>query len=155
MVIDVLGVPLNGWAALTLTVQFVLPMLVGLVTTKETNRGRQFALLTGLTLVATVITQVIEQHEKGLQINIVQIVVSAVVNLVVSLLSHYGVWKPTNLSALMLAMFNQKPTDTPPPLNPSPNPAIADLPARHLYVAPTFRERDSRGGDHVLERDTA
>jgi hypothetical protein len=137
MLIQVLGVPLDGWAALSLCLQFLLPLLVGLVTTKETNRETQFLLLGGLTLLATVITQVLDDHASGTAINLVQILVTAVVNFGVSLLAHYNVWKPTNLSDLVLAIFNRP---APAPLTPAPAAADAPLPARHLYLAPTVPE---------------
>lgn len=148
MLITVLGVPLNGWAALGLAIQFLLPLLVGFVTTKDTNRERQFLLLSLLTLLSTVATQVLQDHDAGEAINLVQIFVSAVVNLGISLLSHYGVWKPTNLAELALAVFR---TPTPSPETPAPAAAAAPLPARHLYVAPTFRDAAPAAGDLPLE----
>lgn len=118
MLITVLGIPLNGWAALSIGIQFLLPLLVGLVTTRETNKERKFVLLAGLTLLATVGTQVYEAYLAGREINrvsVLQIVISAVINLVISLLSHYGIWKPNNISALMLALFSHKTPDPLPP----------------------------------------
>lgn len=154
MTIEVLGAQLEGWAALNLAIQFILPLLVGLATTKVTSRGAQFLLLSGLTLLATVGAQALQAHDAGLPLNLVQIIVVAAVNFLVSTLSHYGVWKPTNLTELVLATLRTAPT----PDDPAPQPPAAALPSRHLYTAPTFREGQKAGGDHVLQpvqKDTA
>ena len=144
MQIQVLGLEVDGWAALNLAIQFVLPLLVGLVTTKVTGRGVQFLLLSLLTLVSTVAIQVLQAHTAGLQVALVQIVVQAVVNFGVSLLAHYNVWKPTNLSDLVLSVFVKAPVvaPAPAPLDPTPSaaaqtPPDASLGARHLAVAPS------------------
>lgn len=147
MLISVLGVPLNGWAALTLAIQFLLPLLVGFVTTKETNRERQFLLLGLLTLVSTVATQVLQAHDAGDTINLVQLFVAAVVNFGVSLLSHYSVWKPTNLAELALAIFRSSPT----PVNPAPAAVEAPLPARHLALVPNVPTAAPTAADLPLE----
>jgi hypothetical protein len=98
-------------------------------------------------------------HESGgviTSVSIIQIIVSAAINFVISLLSHYKVWKPNNISALMLALFDHKarivpPTD-PSPLTPSPNPNIKDLPPRHLYVAGSVPEEEKAPGDSPRRR---
>jgi hypothetical protein len=151
MLITVLGVPMNGWAALSLAIQFLLPLLVGFVTTKETNRERQFLLLAGLTLLATVGTQVLQDHDAGVALNLVQIVVTAVVNFGVSILSHYGIWKPTNLAELALAVFRTPGPVGPAPLDPAPASSEAALPARHLYVLPGVAESPFAAGELPLE----
>ena len=142
MLINVLGLQLDQWAALNLAVQFILPLLVGLVTTKETNREVQFFLLGLLTLLATIGSQVAQDHASGAAINVVQVVVAAIVNFLISILAHYNIWKPTNLSDLMLSLFakNPAPAVTPAPTGTDPmDPVSAVLPAsgaKHLAVVP-------------------
>jgi uncharacterized membrane protein YhaH (DUF805 family) len=126
MLITVLGAQLDGWAALNLAVQFLLPLLVGLVTNKLTGRNKQFLLLGVLTFLSTVGAQAFAAHDAGQPINLVQLVVVAVVNFAVSLLSHYQVWKPTNITALMLATMSQKPSA---PVAPVPDPSAPLSPA--------------------------
>lgn len=121
MLITLYGVQLDGWAALNVALQFVLPAVVALVTTKLTGRRFQFLLLLGLTLVTTVGTQAFDAHAAGAPLNLVQIIVTAVINFAISLLSHYGVWKPSNLSDLLLAMFVKAP-GAHSPANPVPVP---------------------------------
>lgn len=144
MQIQILGLTVDGWAALNLAIQFVLPLLVGLITTKVTGRGVQFLLLSVLTLVSTVGIQVFQAHTAGLAVDLVQIVVQAVVNFSVSLLAHYNVWKPTNLTDLVLSVFSKAPVAAvaaapvdPAPLTPAPAAADAALSGRHVAVVPT------------------
>jgi hypothetical protein len=101
----VAGLTIDGWAALNLCIQFVLPLLVGLVTTRLTPGKQQALLLAGLTLIATIAAQVLEAHDSGRQLDLAQIVAVAIVNFIVSTLAHYSIWKPTGLSALLLAVF--------------------------------------------------
>lgn len=146
MLINVLGFQLDGWAALNVAIQFLLPLLVGLVTTKLTGRSTQFALLGLLTLLATVGTQELGAHSSGLPLNLVQVLVVAVVNFAVSLLSHYNVWKPTGLTDLLLSVLVKAPGapvqsfPVPDPSAPiseaSPVPAVAPVLAPVPDVAP-------------------
>lgn len=105
MTVTVFGLPMDGWAALNLAIQFVLPLLVGLVTNKLTGRKEQFFLLTFLTLVTAGTTSILQEHAAGQAIDLLQIFVTFVVNFLVAILSHYALWKPTNLSDLMLSIF--------------------------------------------------
>lgn len=138
MLINVLGLQLDGWASLNVALQFILPLLVGLVTTKLTGRSTQFVLLGALTLLATVGAQVLAAHADGTALNLVQVIVVAVVNFAVSLLAHYNVWKPTGLTDLLLSMLVKAPgapvqsIPVPDPSAPiseaSPVPAVAPVP---------------------------
>lgn len=141
MLINVLGLQLDGWAALNVALQFILPLLVGLVTTKLTGRSTQFVLLALLTLAATVGTQELSAHAAGQPLNLVQVLVVAVVNFAVSLLSHYNVWKPTGLTDLLLSMLVKAPA-APVQTFPVPDPSApiapaSPVPAPALSLVPT------------------
>lgn len=153
MLINVLGAQLDGWAALSVVLQFILPLFVGLVTTKLTGRSTQFVLLALLTLAATVGTQASAAHSEGLPLNLVQILVVAVVNFAVSLLSHYTVWKPTGLTDLLLSMLIKAPAapavpvqsfpvpDPSAPIAPaSPVPAVVPAPVPLLTAVPDLQQ---------------
>jgi len=134
MLITILGVTLDGWAALNLGIQFILPLLVGLVTTKLTGQKQQALLLLTLTLVATIAAQALEAHDAGLPLNLSQIIAVAIVNYAVSLLTHYGIWKPTGLSSLLLAVVTKS---SPAAIPPAPDPSAPVTPAAPvpaLYV---------------------
>jgi hypothetical protein len=128
LLINVLGLQLDGWAALNVALQFVLPLLVGLVTTKLTGRSTQFILLAVLTLAATVGAQAMQAHAAGLPLNLVQVLVVAIVNFTVSVLSHYNVWKPIGLTDLLLSMLVKAP-EAPVQSFPVPDPSAPISPA--------------------------
>lgn len=130
MTVTVFGLPMDGWAALNLCIQFILPLVVGLVTNKLTGRKVQFFLLTFLTLVTAGTTDILQEHVAGLPIDLLQIFVTFIVNFAIAILSHYAIWKPTNLSDLMLSIFLKTPAPAgahsaaaPLPL-PTPAPAV-------------------------------
>jgi hypothetical protein len=129
--ITVLGIPLDGWASLSVLIQFVLPLLVGAVTSKMTGRKEQSLLLGVLTLIATVATQALSAHALGVPLNLLQVLIVAIVNFIVSTGAHYGLWKPTGLTELLLSMFvTVKPSDAPAvPTFPVPDPDAPISPA--------------------------
>jgi hypothetical protein len=82
------------WLGLCTSV--VLPVLVGLVTTRVTHAGAKAVLLLAL---STVNGFVVEYAEPGPDYDIATAVVLALVSFGVGVLAHFGLWKPAGVSA--------------------------------------------------------
>jgi hypothetical protein len=80
----------------TIIVPVVLPLLVGLVTTRETNAGRKAVLLAVLAAVAS--------WQSGRSFDLWAALLLVVPTFVIAVATHYGIWKPTGASALVQAV---------------------------------------------------
>lgn len=118
---------LTGWQALGFVLQFILPLLVGLVTTKLTNSKNQALLLAGLTVVITAATSILTAHDAGQTVDLGQILIAGGGNFLISVGAHFGIWKPSGLASLAVALFDKTATPAPatgPAIIPNPAPAI-------------------------------
>lgn len=79
----------------------VLPLLVGLVTTRTTNAGAKAVLLLALNLLAGVLAGFFDSPAgfdwKGAA-------VTAVASFVIGVATHYGLWKPVGASSALQAV---------------------------------------------------
>jgi hypothetical protein len=75
----------------------LLPLLVGLVTTRETNPGRRAVLLALLSVVISLVTEVASALQQGVVYNLGTALVAAVVTFTIAVGTHYGLWQHTNL----------------------------------------------------------
>lgn len=80
---------------LGLLVSVVLPVLVGLVTTRVTSAGTKAVLLLAL---STVNGLVVEIASPGPGFNLGTAAVLALVAFATGVLAHFGLWKPTGVS---------------------------------------------------------
>ena len=87
---------LNTAYWLGLVVTFVLPLLVGVVTTHVTSPGIQGVLLLLFDAISGGVVEYLAPHPAGY--SVVNAVVLALVGFVMSVASHFGLWKPTGLS---------------------------------------------------------
>jgi|SRR5665647_885724 len=85
-------------AVVQLLVAFILPVGVGLVTTQVTSAGRKSWLLAGLTLVTSLLVELGRSLGAGEVYDIGVALITALPAFVVSVSSHYGLWKPTGVS---------------------------------------------------------
>jgi hypothetical protein len=81
---------------LGLLVSAVLPVLVGLVTTRVTSAGVKAVLLLALTAVNGFLVELAGPHADGWDTGTA--VVLALVSFGVAVLSHFGLWKPVGVS---------------------------------------------------------
>jgi hypothetical protein len=81
------------WYGLLLT--FVLPVLVGLVTTRVTGEGTKAVILLALTAVESF---VVELAAPGPGWDAGDALVLTAVNFVIAVAAHFGLWKPTGVS---------------------------------------------------------
>lgn len=86
------------WLGLVIT--FVLPLLVGVVTTHVTNSSVQAVLLLLFTAVNGFLVEYTAPHPDGYSIG--SAVVFSLVGFVMAVASHFGLWKPTGVSRALL-----------------------------------------------------
>lgn len=87
------------WLGLLTSV--ALPVLVGLVTTKVTSSGAKAVLLLALSTLTGLVVS-ISNHPTGWHIGTA--VILALVSFGTGILAHFGLWKPTGVSAAAQAL---------------------------------------------------
>jgi|SRR5690242_21865266 hypothetical protein len=81
---------------LGLLVSVVLPVLVGLVTTRVTNAGIKAVLLLALSTATGFVTEYAGPHDAGYSVGTAAVL--ALVSFGTGVLSHFGFWKPVGVS---------------------------------------------------------
>ena len=84
---------------IALLVSTILPVLVGLVTTRVTSGGVKAVLLALLALFTSLLTELGRAIADGVPYDIGLGLLLALPIFVVSVAMHYGLWKPTGTSA--------------------------------------------------------
>ena len=87
------------WQVVQLIVAVVLPVLVGLVTTRTTNPGLKAVLLAGLALATSLGTEALAANDAGVSYDIGTGLVAGLGTFIVAVAMHYGLWKPVGVSA--------------------------------------------------------
>ncbi|UVG33811.1 membrane protein [Microbacterium phage HerculesXL] len=82
-----------------LLVSTVLPLLVGLVTTRVTHGGVKAVLLAALALVTSLLTELGVAVSNGVTYDLGQGLLLAIPTFLIAVGMHYGLWKPTGASA--------------------------------------------------------
>lgn len=86
-------------AVLQLVLGVVLPVLVGLVTTTATSAGAKAVLLALLSVVTSLLTELIGALQEGTVYNLGLALVLGLGTFIVAVSTHYGLLKPTGISA--------------------------------------------------------
>jgi len=81
---------------LGLLVSVILPVLVGLVTTRVTNAGIKAVLLLALSTATGFVTEYAGPHDAGYSVGTAAVL--ALVSFGTGVLSHFGFWKPVGVS---------------------------------------------------------
>lgn len=84
-----------------LLISTVLPLLVGLVTTRVTDSGVKAWLLAALSLVTSLLTELGDAIATGTTYDIGQGLLLALPTFLIAVGMHYGIWKPTGASAVV------------------------------------------------------
>ena len=92
-----MNVNLDSAYWLGLAISVVLPVLVGLVTTRVTHAGTKAVLLLALTALNGFLVELAGPHPDGYDIGTA--VVLTLVSFGTAVLSHFGLWKPTGVSS--------------------------------------------------------
>jgi hypothetical protein len=91
-----MNVHLDAAYWLGLLVSVVLPVLVGLVTTRVTNAGIKAVLLLALSTATGFVTEYAGPHDAGYSVGTAAVL--ALVSFGTGVLSHFGFWKPVGVS---------------------------------------------------------
>ena len=86
--------------ALTLAVGTVLPVLVGLVTTRVTHPGAKAVTLALLAALTALGTEALSAAQAGTPYDLGRGAVMALGVWVVAVATHFGLWKPTQVAAV-------------------------------------------------------
>jgi len=86
-------IPLLLWLA----VAVVLPILVGLVTTRETSPARKAVFLAALALIAGLLTQLLAAINAGVTYDLFAGLVQGLATFLIAVAVYYGLWKPTGV----------------------------------------------------------
>lgn len=84
----------------------VLPLLVGLVTNRQTDPGKRAILLAVLAVAAQLITELVRALESGEAYNIGTGLLLGLGTFLVAVGTHYGFWKPQGVSAKVIEVGN-------------------------------------------------
>jgi hypothetical protein len=82
----------------------VLPLLVGLVTKVQTHPGIKAILLAILTIITSVLTQLVPVLQNGGQFPFWTAMIGAIGTYAVSQSTHAGIWKNTGITAALQAV---------------------------------------------------
>lgn len=85
----------------TLLAAVIFPLLVGLVTKRETNPGRKAVLLAGLSVLISLSTELAAALQSGEVYNLGMALLTGLGSFLVAVAMHYGLWKPTGVSEKM------------------------------------------------------
>lgn len=80
-----------------LVLAVLLPILVGLVTTRVTSGAKKAWLLAGLTLVTSVVTQLGSAVADDAPFDLGMALLATIPAFAISVASYYGLWKPTGV----------------------------------------------------------
>lgn len=77
----------------------ILPILVGLVTTRVTSSGARAVLLAALSLVTSLLTEIVNAVNNNTAYDLGQGLLLGMATFAVAVAMHYGLLKPTGVSA--------------------------------------------------------
>jgi len=90
---------LDPTLVIQLVLAVVLPIAVGLVTTRVTSGSVKAWLLAGLTLVTSVVTQLGAAVAEGGVFDLGLALLATIPAFAISVATYYGLWKPTGIGA--------------------------------------------------------
>lgn len=94
-----------------LLVAFVLPVLVGLVTTRATSAALKAWLLAGLSLLTSLLVELGRSISEGATFDVGVALLAALPAFVVSVATHYGLWRPTGTTDKVQAVGRHRAED--------------------------------------------
>lgn len=86
----------------------VLPVLVGLVTTRMTSGGRKAMILAGLSVLTALLNQLATALAAGLPYDLGKALLYGLFTWAAAVATHYGLWKPTGTSERVQEAFAPK-----------------------------------------------
>lgn len=107
---------LGGLLGLALTV--LLPIVVGLVTRTSTSAGLKATLLLGLAAVKTVLEAWLQAVNEAVAFDAVPLIYTTLINFGIAVAIHYGLWRPTGVTAAAQQRLIHDPEPQPMPTPP-------------------------------------
>ena len=95
-----------------LLISTVLPLLVGLVTTRVTHSGWKAVVLAALALVTAILTELAAAVNAGVAFDLGTALLLAIPTFLIAVGMHFGIWKPVGASAAAQDVL-VTPRDTP------------------------------------------
>lgn len=89
----------SGWQVVGLLVSVILPVIVGLVTKTVTSGGTKAVLLALFAAIDGLGSQALAAHSNNVDYDLGQGLLLAFTAFVVAVAMHFGLWKPTLVSA--------------------------------------------------------
>ncbi|MBF4549655.1 hypothetical protein [Pseudoclavibacter sp. VKM Ac-2888] len=83
---------------LQLATSVLIPVVVGIITTKATHAGTKSILLAGLALVSSLLLEILNAAQTGTAYDVGQGLFLFLPTFVIAVATHYGFWKPTGTS---------------------------------------------------------
>lgn len=80
------------------TVAFILPVIVGLITTRVTSSAIKAVLLAAATLVTSLLVELARALSAGEVYDLGVALLAALPTFVIAVAGHFGLWKPTGVS---------------------------------------------------------
>lgn len=96
--VPVVAFTLDPLTVVHLVVAFVLPVVVGLVTTRVTSSSIRAWLLAGLTLVTSLLVELGRAIEAAVTYDLGVALLAALPAFVISVSTYYGLWRPTGVT---------------------------------------------------------
>lgn len=94
----VVAFTLDPLTVVHVVVAFVLPVVVGLVTTRVTSSAVRAWLLAGLTLLTSLLVELGRALEAGTTYDLGVALLAALPAFVISVSTYYGLWRPTGVT---------------------------------------------------------
>lgn len=96
--VPVVAFTLDPLAVVQLCIAVVLPVLVGLVTTRVTSSGAKATLLAALSLLSSLLVELARALTDAVTYDLGVALLAALPAFVVSVATHYGLWKPVGVT---------------------------------------------------------
>lgn len=91
----------------TMLAAVIFPLLVGLVTKRETNPGRKAVLLAALSVLISLSTELAAALQAGTAYNLGMALLNGLASFLIAVAMHYGLWKPTGVADKMQGIGSQ------------------------------------------------
>lgn len=89
---------LNVWQVVQLVVAVILPVVVGLVTTKVTNSNVKAVLLLVVSALTAFLTELLASVNAGVPFDAATALLATLTTFIIGVALHYGLWRPTGVS---------------------------------------------------------
>lgn len=89
---------LNVWQVVQLIVAVILPVVVGLVTTRVTNSNVKATLLLVISGVTAFLTELLASVNSGTSFDAATALLATLTTFIIGVALHYGLWKPVGVS---------------------------------------------------------